>query len=261
MSVALLLYDVAGNPAPLVGLTHFTKNYSCPIPPPDCIPGLEQVTLFEDQNFQGGCAKFDKGNYPTANSLNPLGNDDAESILTGASVIATLFSEENFSGHSQSFITNTSTLRYQWVPENTLSSLMVLSRTTSPLVPVVISPMEAMTFRKGDIVPLSWQNGGGAVEYQVEIYLESVLFMTLPWQSDPVRYVDSLRQGNYTWRVQGRNEGGVSSWTEMELFSIESPIVIPQEFQVPYFDTMEIFSGLLGTHRVMAIYGFSIHGV
>jgi hypothetical protein len=243
VSVALRLYDVAGNPAPLVGLTHFTKNYSCPIPPPECIPGLEQVTLFEDLNFQGGCATFDKGNYPTANSLNPLGNNDAESILTGANVIATFFSEENFSGHSQSFINNTSTLRYQWVPENTLSSMMVFSRTTIPLVPVVISPMDAMTFRKGDIVPLSWQNGGGAVEYQVEIYLESVLFMTLPWQSDPVRYVDSLGQGNYTWRVQGRNEGGVSSWTEMELFSIESPSIIPQAFQVPYSDTMESSQG------------------
>ena len=243
ISVALLLYDMAGNPAPLVGLRHFTKNYTCPSPPPDCIPGREQVTLFEDPNYQAGCVKYNLGNYPTASSLNPLGNDDAESILTGANVIATFYSEENYSGHSQSIITDTSTFSYQWVPENTLSSMIVSSRTTVPLVPVVISPLEATAFREGDVVPLSWFNGGGAIEYQVEIYLESVLLMTIPWQSDPVRYVDSLGQGNYTWRVQGRNEGGVSSWTEMSSFSIESPIGIPQEFQVPYSDTMESSQG------------------
>ena len=243
ISVALALYDLAGNPAPLVGLRHFTKNYTCPSPAPDCVPGTEQVSLFEDPDYQGGCVKFDKGNYPTGNSLNPLGKDDTESILTGANVMTTIFSEENYSGHSQSYITGTSTLQYQWVPGNTVSSMMVSSRTTAPQVPVVISPMDAMTFRQGDLVPFSWHNGGGASDYQVEIYLESALLITIPWQSDPVRYVDSLVQGNYTWRVQGRNEGGVSSWSAMESFSVESPIVTPQEFQVPYSDTMESSQG------------------
>ena len=103
--------------------------------------------------------------------------------------MATIYSDENFTGHSQSVITGTSTLLYQWVPGNTVSSLIVSSRTTVPQVPVVISPIDAMTFRQGDLVPLSWHNGGGTIDYQVEIYLKSALRMTIPWQSEPVVYV------------------------------------------------------------------------
>jgi hypothetical protein len=96
VSVALLLYDIAGNPAPRVGLRHFTKNYSCPIPPPMCVPGQNQVSLFEDPYFNGECVVLNVGNYPSSVSFNPLGNDEVESILVGDNVIATMYSEENY---------------------------------------------------------------------------------------------------------------------------------------------------------------------
>ena len=239
VSVAILLYDIAGNPAPLVGLRHFTKNYSCQNPPPECIPDVDQVTLFEDPYFHGGCVKFNVGNYPTANSLNPLGNDDAESILIGENVNATLYSDENFSGHSQSVVTDTAYVKYQWVYENTLSSLKVSLQDSPPLAPVLIGPMEATAFREGDVIPLSWMNGGGATEYQIEIYLNAELSQTLPWQPDPVKFVDSLGQGAYGWRVRGRNASGTGEWSQMMTFSVESPIVFPPVETVPYSDTME----------------------
>jgi hypothetical protein len=239
VSVAMLLYDIAGNPAPLVGLRHFTKNYTCPSPPPTCIPGQNQVTLFEDPYFQGECVKFNTGEYPTANSLNPLGDDDADSILIGKNVVATLYSEENFSGHSQSVLTDTAYMQYQWVYANTLSSMKVSSRDTIPQAPILISPIEATTFREGDIIPISWMNGGGAIDYQIEIYLDSELLQTIPWQSDPVIYVDLLGQGSYSWRARGRNAGGVSNWSQVSTFSIESIVSPPGEKTVPYSDTME----------------------
>jgi hypothetical protein len=243
VSIAMLLYDNAGNPAPLVGLRHFIKNYTCPSPPPTCIPSQDQVTLFEDPYFQGGCVVFNIGNYPTGNSLNPIGNDDADSLLIGDNVLATFYSEENFVGHSQSFGADTGFMRYKWVADNTLSSMKVTSRSTIPLAPVLVSPMESTAFREGDVIPLSWFNGGGAVDFQIEIYKDTVLLRTIPWQSDPVVYVDSLGQGNYSWRVQGRNAGGVSNWSQKSTFSIESPIVIPPEWTVPYSDTMEDSQG------------------
>jgi hypothetical protein len=241
--VALNLYDIAGNPAALVGLRHFTKNYTCPSPPPSCIPDLDQISLFEDPYFEGGCVKFNMGNYPSADSLNPLGDDDASSILVGDNIIATLYSEENFTGHSQSIKTDIAYMRYRWVPENTVSSMRVSSRNTIPQAPLLINPMDATAFREGDVIPFSWFNGGGAVEFQVEIYLDTELLLTIPWQSDPNVYVDSLGQGNYSWRVQGRNDGGVSNWSQWSTFSIESPIVIPPQWTVPYSDTMEISQG------------------
>ena len=239
VSVALLLYDIAGNTAPRVGLRHFTKNVTCSSPPPVCIPGVDQVTLFEDPYFQGGCVKFNMGNYHTGDSLDPLGNNDADSILVGKNAIATLYSEEDFAGHSQSIITDTAYMKYQWVYENILSSMRVSAVSTLPQAPIPVGPMEATAFREGDVIPLSWLNGGGTIDYQVEIYLDAVLYKTIPWQSDPIMYVESLGQGNYSWRVQGRNAGGLSNWSQKSTFSIESIVFPPETKTVPYSDTME----------------------
>ncbi len=239
VSVALLLYDVAGNPAPRVGLSHFTKNYSCPIPPPTCLPGQDQVTLFEDPYYQGGCVQFEIGDYPTGSSLNPLGNDDTDSILVGSNVIATLYSEENYTGHSQSVFTDTAYMQYEWVSGNTLSSLKVSSIETPPQYPTPVNPVESAVFREGDVIPFSWRNGGGALEYQLEIYINSNLFKTLPWQTDPVQYVDSLAEGTYRWRVRARNSAGLSLYSVFSTFSIQSPLVFPPIETVPYSDTME----------------------
>jgi hypothetical protein len=239
VSVALRLYDVAGNSAPLVGLSSFTKTYTCPLPPPSCVPNSNQVTLFEDPYYAGGCVKFSVGNYPTGSSLNPLGNDDAESIMVGSNVIATLFSDENYSGHSQAFLSDTAYMQYQWVASNTTSSMKVTLRSTVPQAPILVSPVPASIFRQGDVVPLSWRNGGNATEYQVEIYLNSNLYQSLPWQAAPVGYVASLPLGGYTWRVHARNTAEVSVWSQQSAFSVESPIVIPNAETVPYSDTME----------------------
>jgi hypothetical protein len=239
VSVAMLLYDVAGNPAPRVGLSHFTKNYACPIPPTSCIPGQDQVTIFEDPDYQGGCVKYNVGNYPTWHSLDPLGNNDAESIMLGNNVFATLYSEENYAGHSQTITNTTAFMQYSLVPANTLSSLKVSPRSVVPQVPIPISPIQSTVFRQGDVIPLSWLNGGGATEYQVEIYVNSILYKTIPWQSDPVNYVDSLPAGSYSWKVRGRNAAGMSAWSGIATFSIVTPVSPPATETVPYSDNME----------------------
>jgi hypothetical protein len=234
VSVAMTLYDLAGNPAPLAGLNHFIKNTSCPNPPSSCIPAPDQITLFEDPNHLGGCIKFNQGEYPTATSLNPLGNDDADSILVGEDVIVTLYSEENFSGHTQSLTDDLAYMRYQWVDENSLSSMKITPRTLLPLSPLVVSPLPATAFRKGDVIPLSWTNTGGAIDYRVELYKNGSLFSTTPWQIEPFRYVESLTEGTYTWRIQGRNPAGAGTWSELSTFSVESPIVFPPPQSIPY---------------------------
>ncbi len=239
VSVALLLYDVAGNPAPLVGLRHFTKNYSCPVPPPSCMPSADQVALFEDAYYAGGCVKYNIGDYPTSSSLNPLGNDDAESLLIGTNVIATLYSEENFTGHSQAFIANSAYLQYQWVSANMVSSMKVALRSNLPSTPVLVYPNTAAIFRAGDVIPFSWQNGGNATEYQVEIYLNSTLYRSVAWQSAPITSFESLPEGSYNWRVQARNATGISTWSSRLAFSVLAPIIVPSAEAIPYYDDME----------------------
>jgi hypothetical protein len=243
VSVALLLYDVAGNPAPRVGLRHFTQDYSCPIPPPSCTPNSYQVTLFEDPFYQGGCVKFNVGNYPTGSSLNPLGNNDADSILIGANVIATFYSEENYTGHSQAFTEDSAFLKYNWVYGNLLSSMRVSSNQLVPQAPSQQFPINSSVFRQNDIIPFSWVNTGGAMEYQVVIYLNGQLIRTTPWQSDPVLYIDSLAEGNYTWKVKGKNSAGEGPWSSTSAFSIQSPMIIPPPESIPYSDDMETSEG------------------
>jgi hypothetical protein len=240
VSVALQLYDVAGNPATQVGLRHFTMAYTCPVPAPSCIPSSNQVSLFEDANYSGGCVKFNVGNYPTGSSLNPLGNDDAESIMVGTNVMTTLYSGENYTGHSQAFQSNVGLLKYQWISENSTSSMKVSLRSTAPQAPILVNPMTAAIFREGDVIPLSWRNGGGGIEYKVEVYLGSTLYRSVPWQNAPVAYISSLPSGSYSWRVQAKNDAGASAWSAQSTFSVGSPIVIPNAETVPYSDTMEV---------------------
>ena len=239
VSLAVRLYDIAGNPASLEGLRHFTKDYSCPVPPPSCIPGPNQVTLFEDPYYQGGCVVFNQGDYPTGSSLNPLGNNDAESIMVGDNVVATLYSGENYASHSQAIKENTGFLQYMWIFGNTVSSMRVSAKDSPPLAPILVNPTQSSIFRLGDMIPFSWTNGGGATEYQIEIYSGADLIRSVSWQANPVIYVDSLGQGSYTWRVQGRNNAGAGPWSQSLAFTIASPLVITTPVSVPYTDTME----------------------
>ncbi len=239
VSVAVRLYDVAGNPTPLEGLRHFTKDYSCQVPPQSCVPGPDQVTLFEDPYYEGGCVLFNQGEYPTGSSLNPLGNNDAESIMVGANVNATLYSGENFTGHSQTVTQNIGYMQYAWAPSNMTSSMRVTPKTSLPAAPTLVNPTQSSIFRLGDVIPLSWTNGGGAVDYHIEIYLAEQLVRNIYWQSSPLLYVDSLSQGSYTWRVQGRNIAGEGSWSQVYTFTIASALVITSPETVPFTDTME----------------------
>jgi hypothetical protein len=239
VSVAMLLYDVAGNPVPRAGLSHFIMNYTCPIPPERCIPEQDQVTLFEDAYFQGGCVVYDVGNYPTWHSLDPLGNDDAESIMVGNNVIATLYSDENYAGHSQTITNTAAYMNYSLVPANRLSSMKVSTRNSLPQAPTLVYPTQSSVFRAGDVIPLSWLNGGGATEYQVEIRRDSSLYKTIPWQENPMQFVDSLVEGSYSWKVRGRNAAGTGPWSGNFSFTIAVPLVFPLEQNVPYSDTME----------------------
>jgi hypothetical protein len=239
ISVALVLYDLAGNSASMVGLRHFSKDYSCPIPPASCIPSADQVTLFEDPYYHGGCVKFNIGNFPTGDSLYPLGDDDGESILVGANVAATLYSQENYSGHSQAIAQNSGYWQYQWISPDTISSMKVSSIQNQPLAPTLIGPLDNAIFRHGDLIPLSWSNGGAAIDYRIEIYQESNLLRSYFWHPNPFIYVDSLDQGTYTWRVQGRNSAGGGPWSQLFTFTIASSIMNPPELTVPISDTME----------------------
>lgn len=241
VSVALRLYDQAGNWEPIAGLRHFTKDYKCPQPPSSCLPEASQITLFEGIDYTEGCARFDIGNYASGSSLGVVGGDDAASIMVGSQVAATLYSDNSYLGHSETLEANDSYLTDNLIGENTLSSMIVSLRNELPYSPTLVPPAAGQVLEVGDVVPLSWRNGGGALEYQVVItpLLATQQTITSLWQSEPFILLDSLAQGDYTWKVRGQNTAGISEWSEEQIFPIGEAAIPPDPVPAPFTDGFE----------------------
>ena len=242
VSVALRLYDQAGNWQPIAGLRHFTKDFSCPQPPPSCVPDDNQVTLFEGIDYTGGCARFNVGEYSSGSSLGVVGGDDAESIMVGSQVAATLFSDNSYLGHSETLEANDSYLTDNMIGANTLSSMIVSPASDLPLAPTLVSPTVGQVIEEGDVVPLSWRNGQGALEYQAIITHPLVTqqnALNAGWQNEPFLLVDSLTQGVYSWKVIGQNEAGVSPWSEILTFTVSVATPPPAQVSAPFSDDFE----------------------
>jgi hypothetical protein len=238
VSIALRLYDNAGNWEPLAGLRHFTKDYTCPQPPPVCVPGNEQVALFGEPNYGGRCTVFNVGDYPDQAALGEFWDDDAASILVGANVIATLYSEMDYEGHSEALASSDSYLADNLIGADSLSSMRIDMKSTLPSPPNGTTPM-GDAFQEGDIIPLAWRNGGGATEYQVTVTPQTEALTTFPWQQVPFLNLDSLGQGTYEWQVLGRNAAGVSTASEPLTFTIGAADTPPATITAPVSDGFE----------------------
>ncbi|HBX68360.1 MAG TPA: hypothetical protein DEH25_02955 [Chloroflexi bacterium] len=133
VSVALRLRDFRGNQTPgLPGLRHVTKHYDCnaqPIPN-TCRPTSSQVALFSEINFQGVCQTLGLGDYASGSLFGPVGNDGTYSILVGSGVQAELFTDNNFTGRTETIRANDANLGENPTASGTLSSLKVSTRTT-----------------------------------------------------------------------------------------------------------------------------------
>ena len=53
---------------------------------PRCLPASNQVSIYADFGYAGVCRTLDIGEYPVPSGLNPVGNDNAESIMVGSDV-------------------------------------------------------------------------------------------------------------------------------------------------------------------------------
>jgi murein DD-endopeptidase MepM/ murein hydrolase activator NlpD len=132
VSLALKLRDNAGSQSlGLPGLRHFTKNYTCPLIPPVCVPSDNQVALFADPDYHGACTLIANGSYLNAAALGSLGGDNAASIQVGASVQATLYSQDSKTGRSETFSGSDSNLADNRIGANTVSSALVQARPTA----------------------------------------------------------------------------------------------------------------------------------
>lgn len=235
VSVALRLADWQGNVAPLAGLKHFTKSYACPSPPPVCLPGPDQIALFSKPNYEGECAVFNAGDYPTT-AVFP--DNQAASLQVGANMWVTLFASSDYRDRSETFWKNDSNLVDNRVGVNSVSSLKVKNLSTLPSVPRLLSPSAGFTIPAFSSTSLFWEDASGAVEFQAR--LGGALEMSTDWQVEPYWHIGGLPQGNYTWQVQARNAAGVSNWSALRTLSVSAGVLADEPaLLLPYFYDVE----------------------
>jgi hypothetical protein len=240
VSVGLRLYDWDGNWAEYAGLKHFIKDFDCPPIDPPCTPTADQITVFEDTDHAGGCVVFNMGNYPDGQALGAIGENDAASILVGSNVQATLYSEANYHGHGETFLSGDNNFSDNLIGLDTLSSLKVGSRTANSGAPVILGPPSGSSHYQPALIPLSWENGNNSVEYQVRYTLEGGSTVSLPWQKHPFHFLGSLDVGNYTWQVRARNGSDIAgSWSQLATFEVTPAMPLSPAITAPYTDDME----------------------
>lgn len=236
IEVGLRLTDQALNSA-VVGIRSLSKDYTCPAPPdPACIPGDNQVMLFDGDEYTGICLPFTVGDYTNLSSL----ENQCSSIMVGTNVQATLYINDTFTGRGETFFGNDNNLFDNRTGTNNSGALQVRYRSQSPLSPTLLSPINGLDIPLNDLITLFWETGCGGTEFQVLLTSNVKEPYTSPWQSTPYIYLEGYPEGEYTWKVRERNPTGEGPWSLPFAFNITNQAVTPPPSQpVPYTDTME----------------------
>ena len=242
VSLSLRVWDVEGNftRTPL-GVRKVFKHSGNPgsLYLKQCIPGTNQVALYSQPGYAGFCQLFNLASYSGEAALGAVGEDTAASVLIGSGVSATLFSDPNFTGRSETFAVSDPNLAEHRIGGNTVSALKVQSRSANPSKPVAIAPSGVTT---EDSLVLTYQDTGGgeALDPKVEgpFTTERDFTHTVAWP------IGSLPAGDYTYTVQARvaNQDGYLYTTTSEAvrFSVtQAPVTTLNPTNLPFFDDFE----------------------
>ncbi|MEJ2707857.1 MAG: peptidoglycan DD-metalloendopeptidase family protein, partial [Anaerolineales bacterium] len=242
VSLALSLKDRAGNISlTLPGLRHILKNYTCAPPPPACVPADNQVALFAEPGYQGACVLLGSGSHAGAADLAPMGSNQAASIQVGATVQATLYLNDDFSGRGETFLANDSNLDDNLIGAQRTSSVLVQARSATPGVPRLTWPEAGASLGSSDSLTLVWDDGGSSSQYEALLSPSGTTqSRSLAWQDPSYWSVGNLVAGNYSWKVRSTNGAGVSAWSESRSFSVTNqPLPSGTVHTAPYSDDME----------------------
>lgn len=234
VSLSVKVTDNAGNTAWPLGLTHVIKDYACPTPPPACTPSANQAALFENAEYSG-CVLFEIGDYP---NLSTLGDNDAAALKLGSNVALTLFADTNYTGRRETFFAEDNNLADNRIGADAASAMKVFLRPALPSAPVLHSPAAGASIPAGDLVPLFWLDGGGALEYQLAIS-EGVTTTLTGWQASPLYFLETSATTGYQWQARARSEAGEGPWSELRAFSVITATNSQPTFNAPYSDNIE----------------------
>jgi len=264
VSLALEIQDNYFNQAEgLPGFTNFLKDFSCPPQSLPCQPSKDEIALFSETDFVGECVMLGIGDHKTSESLGNVGENNTESVLVGSDVMPTLFMNQDLSGRGDTILTNDSNLSNDRIGANTVSSVKVQSRQSTPRIPNLITPNYSAVYDQDETLSFSLDNLGGGTEFQFRININQNENLDSQWLKNPYWNFNGLPPGNYTWQARSKNENAVSGWSSFRYFYIQAVDSNANVFTAPYTDDMESTSSLWtnsGYWRTTNKYNFTQNG-
>lgn len=231
------------------------RSANVQVNPLTCSPGVKEVAVFAEPNFQGRCSTFKIGSY-NASQLGQLGDNSAQSILVGSEVRAVMYDNSSDltasvpTGRIETFDASDSSLIDNRIGPGRMSAIQVMPfpiTDGSPLEPILTPPgnLSGLNPTTADSLVLTWTGGIGADQFYSEIKNSAgTVVKKLDWQNLTTWSIGNLPKGNYTWMVRARNSAYTSITNTSSLaFSVEeapvSPTSASQALAVPYNQDFE----------------------
>jgi murein DD-endopeptidase MepM/ murein hydrolase activator NlpD len=242
VTLSLRAWDRDGNQAVgFPGLRAIIHANSCPPPPSACTPSADQVALYAGKDFSGDCVVKGTGDYANGSVLAPVGSERAESIRVGANVLATLYSDDNYSGRVETFDSDDRNLTDNVIGADTVRSLRVTSRSATPGAATMVWPPQDAVFQRGDAIVFFWRTGLSALYSGVEVSTTG----PLGEQRLPYRALDGNATGvvgSQTWYLLQRSCSGSSTCTSDWMdhhFTVAGAPAWPAAVDAPFSDGIE----------------------
>jgi hypothetical protein len=220
--LSLVITDMAGKTsAENTALTELTKNYACPIDPPVCTPGENQVALTSEINFQGNCQLLDIGKYSNLDDLASIKNDETSSVQLGSGVSLLLYPDAGYDGTLDFYQVSDPDLSDNPIGLKNAASAKVVARINPPSAPLLTVPAAPSA---EDDIQFAWTADEG-METQASLTGPNDFSASTDWLTDRVWHIGTLAAGDYTLTVSARNLAGTVQTTTT--FTVTPPIPAP----------------------------------
>lgn len=208
--IALNIIDTAGKVAPgLPGLKTLTKEFTCPLPPPECEVGSDQVGIFTQPDYQGRCVLLDRGSNITDVFNSQI--DTIGSILIGKDSVAKFFLE----GRELPIVSSILDTNSLDMKIDQITRISIEERPPAPFPPTITIQTQAKhdLITPSDEIIISWEVMHPSFSYRALLTKEEKLIARMEWSSTNEWKIGQLDAGNYKIFLDIHNIVGDTSTT------------------------------------------------
>ena len=157
-----------------------------------CLPGPGQAALFSSTDYSGRCLILNTGIYTDSASLDPVGNNSAESLRVASGTQAILCDQKGFGGPCEAFLADMPNLSGSTIGLNTASSAKIEGLPDLRPLPVFVTSAPDTevtgTLLAGSPTYFDWhfENTGTITvsnNFTAEFWVDSIRFANYPFDN------------------------------------------------------------------------------